>query len=82
MLFRSDARGMRYLMVNVPVKKIELVKKTLPSMESPTIIDLAERDFKAIHTVVKKSQVDEVIHNLKKMGCKDILILPIERLVE
>jgi ATP phosphoribosyltransferase len=77
-----DARGMRYLMVNVPVKKIELVKKTLPSMESPTIIDLAERDFKAIHTVVKKSQVDEVIHNLKKMGCKDILILPIERLVE
>jgi ATP phosphoribosyltransferase len=77
-----DARNMRYLMVNVPAGKIEEVKKRIPSMESPTVIDLAERDFKAVHTVVLKTQVQGVIHDLKKLGCKDILVLHIERLVE
>ncbi|MFH1125888.1 MAG: ATP phosphoribosyltransferase [Candidatus Altiarchaeota archaeon] len=77
-----DARDMRYLMVNVPVSRLEAVKKTIPSMESPTIIDLAEKGYKAVHTVVQKKQVYEVIHSLKKLGCKDILVLPIERLVE
>jgi len=77
-----DAKGMRYLMVNVPVKKLEMVKKTIPSMESPTIIDLAEKDFKAVHTVVKSSQVYDLIYNLKKLGCKDILVLSIESLVK
>jgi len=77
-----QARGMRYLMANVPTSKLELVKKTIPSMESPTIIDLAEKNYKAVHTVVKASQVHDVIHNLKEIGCKDILVLPIERLVE
>ena len=77
-----DARGMRYLMVNVPTKKIEEVKRTLPSMESPTIIDLAEKEYKAVHTVVSKKEVHDTIHALKKLGCKDILVLPIEQLVE
>ncbi|MDD5111998.1 MAG: ATP phosphoribosyltransferase [Candidatus Altiarchaeota archaeon] len=77
-----DARGMRYLMVNVPTKKIEEVKRTLPSMESPTIIDLAEKEYKAVHTVVSKKEVHDTIHKLKKLGCKDILVLPIEQLVE
>jgi ATP phosphoribosyltransferase len=77
-----DAKGMRYLMANVPVKKLEQVKKTIPSMESPTIIDLAEKNFKAVHTVVKASQIYDVIHALKKLGCKDILVLSIESLVE
>jgi len=77
-----DARGMRYLMANVPTKKLELVKKSIPSMESPTVLDLAEREYKAVHTVVKVNQVYEIIHRLKKLGCKDILVLPIERLVE
>lgn len=77
-----DARGMRYLMANVPTSKLAEVKKTIPSMESPTIIDLAEKEYKAVHTVVQGKQVYDVIHNLKKLGCKDILVMPIERLVE
>ncbi|MBM3309712.1 MAG: ATP phosphoribosyltransferase [Candidatus Altiarchaeales archaeon] len=77
-----DAKGMRYLMVNVPVKKLEMVKKTIPSMESPTIIDLAEKNYKAVHTVVQSSQIHDLIHNLKKLGCKDILVLSIESLVK
>jgi ATP phosphoribosyltransferase len=77
-----EARGMRYLMANVPTSKLEAVKKAIPSMESPTVIDLAEKNFKAVHTVVKAKEVYDVIHKLKEIGCKDILVLPIERLVK
>jgi ATP phosphoribosyltransferase len=58
------------------------VEDAIPSMESPTVLDLAEKGYKAIHSVVNEGDVYGIINELKKLGCKDILVLPIERLVE
>jgi ATP phosphoribosyltransferase len=77
-----EARGRRYLMVNVPKKKLSKAISIIPGLESPTIMDLAEKGFVALHSVVDDSDVQMVIRNLKKIGAKDILVLPIERLVK
>jgi len=76
-----EAQGRRYLMVNVPSKKLDKAISIIPGLEAPTIVDLAEEGFVAIQSVVDEDDVYSVIQKLKKIGGKDILVLPIERLV-
>lgn len=76
------AKNKRYIMVNVPKKRLEEVKRIIPGMESPTVMDLAEEGFVAVHSVVNEADVFKIVNKLKKVGGKDILVLPIERLVE
>ena len=76
-----DAGNKKYLMVNVPEKSLEKAKRILPGMESPTVIDLAEEGFFAVHSVVDEEDIFDVIRKLMSIGCKDVLVLPIQRLI-
>ncbi len=77
-----EAKGKRYLMMNVPVAALDAVKKKLPGMAGPTVMKVeASSPICAVHAVVHEREIYKVINDLKEVGAKDILIVPIERIV-
>ncbi len=76
------ARGHVLLKLNVPTAQLEAVVAELPSMASPTVMSLAHDDMKALETVVPKKGVNTLIPALKAAGARDILELPIAKIVE
>ena len=76
------ARGQRYLMANVPRSALDAVRKVLPGLNGPTIIDIANgSSFVAVHAVVAAKAVYRTISQLRALGGEGILITRIERLV-
>ena len=76
------ARGNVLLKLNVPSARLQAVTKMLPAMSSPTITALARGDMNAVETVVPKRGVNTLIPALKAAGARDILELPISKIVE
>ena len=76
------ARGNTLLKLNVPSAQLAAVTKMLPAMSSPTITALASGEMNAIETVVPKRGVNTLIPALKAAGAKDILEIPISKIVE
>ena len=76
------ARGQVLLKLNVPSDRFDAVIAVLPSMTSPTITNLATGDFKAIETVVAKRGINTLITSLKAAGARDILEIPISKIIE
>ena len=76
------ARGHVLLKLNVPTADLEGVLAVLPAMSSPTVMQLASGDMRALETVVPKLGVNELIPSLKAAGARDILELPISKIVD
>jgi len=76
------ARGNVLLKLNVPSARLQAVTELLPAMSSPTITALARGDMNAVETVVPKGGVNTLIPALKMAGARDILELPISKIVE
>jgi ATP phosphoribosyltransferase len=76
------ARGQVLLKLNVPAERLGEVLGVLPAMASPTIMTLAAGDMRALETVVPKQGVNRLIPALKAAGARDILELPISKIVE
>ena len=77
-----EARGKRYLMMNVPEGALEAVRKRLPGLAGPTVLKVeASSPMCAVHAVVPEKEIYKVINDLKEVGARDILIVPIERIV-
>jgi ATP phosphoribosyltransferase len=77
-----QARGKRYLMANVPRGKLDEVRRILPGISGPTIMDiLSHPELIAAHAVVDEGALFDVVNRLKAIGSTGILVLPIERLV-
>jgi histidinol-phosphate/aromatic aminotransferase/cobyric acid decarboxylase-like protein len=53
----------------------------LPGLESPTVLPLARTGMHAVHAVVDRHQVVELLTPLRAAGASSILVLPIENLV-
>jgi ATP phosphoribosyltransferase len=77
-----QARGNVLLKLNVPAGQLDAVSRMLPAMSSPTITALASGDMNAIETVVPKRGVNTLIPALKAAGARDILEIPISKIVE
>jgi ATP phosphoribosyltransferase len=75
------ARGNVYLMLNVAGDRLPAVLDVLPSMGSPTVTSLANGE-QAVASVVPKRGVNRLIPALKAAGARDILELPISKIVE
>ena len=76
------ARGQCYLMMNVTRSSLEAVKKELPGLSGPTVMEVASReDLVAVHAVVSEERVYRLINSLKRAGARDILVMPIERMI-
>jgi ATP phosphoribosyltransferase len=76
------ARGHVLLKLNVDTAALEAVLAVLPAMSSPTVMSLAHADARALETVVPKRGVNELIPALRAAGARDILELPITKIVE
>jgi ATP phosphoribosyltransferase len=76
------ARGQVLLKLNVPTARLEEVLAVLPAMSSPTIMTLAVDDMRALETVVPKLGVNRLLPSLKAAGARDILELPISKIVD
>ncbi len=76
------ARGQRYLMMNVQRSAIEEIKRILPGLSGPTVMEVASsEDLVAVHVVVEEEQIYRLISQLRKAGGRDILVVPIERMI-
>ena len=75
------ARNSKYILMNVPNDKIELISKILPVLKSPTVMPLAEKGWSSIHSVINEDLFWDVIDELKAAGAEGILVCPIEKMV-
>ncbi len=76
------ARGNVLLKLNVSAADLAAVTSLLPGMSSPTITSLARGDMHAVEAVVPKRGVNTLIPALKSAGGRDILEVPISKIVE
>ena len=76
------AKGQCYLMMNVKRSCLDTVKKVLPGLSGPTVMDVAStQDLVAVHAVVSEERVYALINALKRAGAKDILVMGIQRMI-
>jgi len=86
LLFRINAvigaKNKKYILMNVPNDKIEIVSTILPVLKSPTVLPLEEEGWSSVHSVIEESKFWDVIDDLKDAGAEGILIVPIDKIVQ
>jgi ATP phosphoribosyltransferase len=70
------------LKLNVAAEQLGAVAGMLPAMSSPTITSLARSDMNAVEAVVPKRGINTLIPALRAAGARDILEIPISKIVE
>jgi len=76
------ARERRYVMANVPRARLEEVKRILPGISGPTVIDVMNGgSMVAVHAVSPAATIYRTINQLKAVGGEGILVTRIERLM-
>jgi ATP phosphoribosyltransferase len=76
------ARARRYLMANVRRDRLDEVRKVIPGINGPTIVEILDgSEWVAAHAVVEADRVYQTIARLKNLGAEGILVTRIERLM-
>ena len=75
------AKNSKYILMNVPNEKIDVVSEILPVLKSPTVLPLAKEGWSSLHSVIDEDQFWEVIDELKEAGAEGILVIPIDKMV-
>ncbi len=75
------ASDKKLVMMNVPEAKLDAVKNIMPGMSGPTVSKVEAKGLLAIQVVVEASCVYELVCKVKKEGARDILVMPIERIL-
>ena len=77
-----DADRKKLIMMNVKDKDLDNVKEVMPSMGGLTISEvLSDEKTVAVQAVIDEKQVFELVNDLRNAGAKDILVVPIERII-
>lgn len=77
-----DAEGKKLVMMNVAEEFLDDVKKAMPGLTGPTVSNvLSDNGVMAVHAVVDEKDVFNLVNQLKKIGARDILVVPIERII-
>lgn len=76
-----EARGREYLMMNAPAAAIDRIRAIIPGLSGPTVMPLADPSMIAVHSVVERSRLWEIVPALKDAGARDILVVPIEKVI-
>jgi ATP phosphoribosyltransferase len=76
------AKGQRYVMANVPRGALDDVKRVLPGLGGPTVVDVMNGgELVAVHAVAPAREISRTIANLRALGATGVLVTRIERLV-
>lgn len=77
-----DAEGKKLVMMNVAEEHLDEVKKAMPGLTGPTVSNvLSDSKVMAVHAVVDEKDVFNLVNKLKQIGARDILVVPIERII-
>ncbi len=77
-----DADRKKLIMMNVKTRDLDKVKDVMPSMGGLTISEvLSNEKTVAVQAVIDEKQVFELVNDLRNAGAKDILVVPIERII-
>lgn len=76
-----EARGREYMMMNAPAAAIDEIRRIIPGLSGPTVMPLADPSMIAVHSVVERGQLWRIVPALKDAGARDILIVPIEKII-
>jgi len=77
------ARKKSYIMLNVSKKNLDKVIDILPGADSPSIIELSSnREMVSVHALTKKEVVWETMEELKEFGASNILVMPVDKMME
>ncbi len=76
------ARRKKLIMMNVPEERLRKVVRLIPSMGGPTVAKVESKPpMWEVYSVIDEEDVYQVINRVKAAGARDILVLPIERIV-
>ncbi len=85
LLFRikavKKASNNKYILLNAPNEKLDVIIKILPGMKSPTVLPLATKGWSSVHSVVSENDFWNSIEKLKEAGAEGILVVPIEKMI-
>jgi ATP phosphoribosyltransferase len=76
-----EARGKEYMMMNAPATSIDRIRTLIPGLSGPTVMPLADPTMIAVHSVVERRLLWQLVPALKEAGARDILIVPIEKVI-
>lgn len=77
----NNSRGCKYIVLNSPNDSLEKVVDILPGIKSPTIVQLSDEGWSAVHAVVREERFWEVLGELRSAGAEGITVLPIEKII-
>ncbi len=69
------------LKMNVPSGKLQEVIGILPSLHTPTISSLSDKDWVAIEVILEEKIVRDIIPNLKRAGAQGIVEYPLNKII-
>jgi len=76
-----QARERKLVLMNVPEADLEEVKAVMPGMAGPTVSPVEGTDMLAIQVVVTEDKIYELVNRAREAGGRDILVVPIERVL-
>ena len=78
-----EAGRKKLIMMNVAKKDLCEVQKVMPAMSGPTVSEvLSKEETMAVQAVVAEDEVFELVNKLRNAGARDILVVPIERIIQ
>lgn len=82
LLFRINAvlngKSCKYLMFNLKKNLLKQITNTLPAGKSPTILNLADENYCAIHTLCNEKDIWNLCEKLQENGAENILVSDID----
>jgi ATP phosphoribosyltransferase len=75
------AKKSKYIMMNIPKNSLARIIEIIPSLKSPTILPLSDKNLLAVHAVISEDKFWEINEDLKMAGASGILSLPIENII-
>ena len=72
----------KYILLNAPKDKVEAISALLPGSDAPTIMPLSgSTELVALQAVCTETIFWETLEDLKALGARAILVLPIEKMM-
>jgi len=69
------------LKMNVARQDLDKLVKILPAMKNPTISPLYDDTWAAVEIIVEEKVVRELIPKLKRIGARDIIEYPLNKVI-
>jgi len=76
------AKGKRFLVMNVHEDDMDEVKDAAPGLSGPTVTRVeSDSPMLSVQVVVDADEVYQTVSEVKAAGARDVLVMPIERLI-